>query len=101
MGDLVFGDPNSVIPALRQLPSGQSLVYHTGNLQSECYPPKRNPDLEAIRAEAWRLHMAGLVCLTQRRLGQPINNAQIIDWFMGVGPGFEYIATRKKQEVLP
>jgi hypothetical protein len=85
---VIPGDPNTVIPAVRELRKGEKVVYHTGFLDSD----RGIPNVRIIATEVFERARAGLVLLTQRRLGPPIFKGEV-DWRNGVGPGFEYIAT--------
>jgi len=85
---IIAGDPNKVIPAIRELKKGEKVVYHTGFLDSD----RGVPNVRVIATEVFERARVGLIHLTQRRLGPPISNGQV-DWRNGVGPGFEYIAT--------
>lgn len=80
------------IQKLRTIQPGESFVYFTGFLDKE---RERNPRGEAAQIAnlAYDLFIEKKVCLTQRRLGLPIRKDGAIDWHLGHGEGFEYIAT--------
>lgn len=87
-------DDESIITRLYTLRPGQSVIYYVGFLDAE-----RNGDPLAIKAAvlAGQLARQGKVHLTQRRLGLPTKDG-VTDWFTGIGPGFEYIATGALRE---
>jgi hypothetical protein len=70
---------------LRNLKPGEAVVYHKGYLGLA-------PGVADVASTALELSKQGKVHLTQRRLGPPTLKGQV-DWKMGAGPGFEYIAT--------
>lgn len=91
------------IRKLNALQPGESFVYFIGFLDKE---RERNPKSEKAQTAdaAYNLFMEKKVCLTQRRLAPPVRKDGAIDWHLGCGTGFEYIATGalppKKRERL-
>lgn len=83
-------DYEQISMRLRTLGPGQRVVYFVGYLDSERL--ERPNGLASLTADvALGLSKKGLVFLVQRRLGPPVCRA-CIDWRLGHGPGFEYIA---------
>ena len=83
---------SDVLHKLNNLQRGESFIYHTGFSLVSC--PKK------VRNAAYKAAMDDRVHLTQRRLGLPVTGTtlsghKIVDWYAGLGPGFEYIATCK------
>lgn len=83
-------DPNTVIPALRGIKTGEQVIYHIGHLSNDRGGSYNNVGQNAKLA--MDLSDQGRVKLFQRRLGPPIRGDGTVDWKFGVGPGFEYIA---------
>ena len=79
---------------LKVLRPGEMVTYYKGNVAN------MNPTVgsHATSRLAWDLHEEGKVHLVQRRLGKPKNHLGMIDWNMGCGPGFEYIAIGKSKK---
>jgi hypothetical protein len=91
MGLIKNGETNVIIPALRELQKGKTLVYHRGHLDSD----RGLREIGLIADEAWKLYEEGRITLTQKRLSKPKRNGHgEIDWHGGYSPeGFEYRAT--------
>jgi hypothetical protein len=85
------GDINTIIPNLRELQKGVTLVYHPGHLDSD----RGLREIGLIADLAWELYESGKIILTQKRLGAPRRNGHgEIDWHSGYcREGFEYHAT--------
>ena len=80
--EVTFGDDNSVLPVLRTLTAGDSVIYHRGNLASDREPrPSGLNPVRHIASEAWYLYCQGHVLLTQRKIASIDKNV------------YEYIAT--------
>jgi hypothetical protein len=62
--------PNVVIPALRELRRGQSMIYYTGFLTKDRGPP--NDEISQIASAAWALFESGYITLVQRRLSENV-----------------------------
>ena len=84
-------DAQQLIIELDRLRPGEQVVYFTGFLDFE---RQKNPTPEEVRVAniAYALSQQRKVVLTQRRLGPPVYHG-MVDWRVGVGCGFEYIAT--------
>ncbi len=84
--EIVAGDPNSIVPALRELRRSEKIVYHTGFLASDRdrksagsrQNNQRAANVCLIARTAMGLSNRGAVHLTQRKLKEGV---------------YEYIAT--------
>lgn len=84
-------DISEIIFRLKNLHVGERVTYYTG-----CLASQRAEIGNAHTAQtAWELSERGKVHLVQRRLGPPKTYMGQIDWHLGTGPGFEYIAIGK------
>ena len=81
----------SVLDALYNIRPGQKIVYFTGQLDKERLSMPKGP-ADIVANIAYLLCSEGKLHLFQKRLGPPKINNRTIDWSIGVGPGFDYIA---------
>ena len=81
-----------VIRRLRNLQPGEILVYHIGFLEADRL---NDPDgsINRVADAAYDLMCAGMLHLTQKRISAPITKDGFIDWKIGKGHGFRYLAT--------
>ena len=89
-------ETESVIKALSSLEPGESYIYFVGFLDEERIA---RPEGSAcvIADAAYQLAMADKVHLTQERRSPPTSRGEI-NWHLGCGKGFKYIATGAKQK---
>ena len=80
------------IKRLRELGPAQKLVYFTGFLEEERMKNPQGP-INAIAVVAYSLMEQGKIILTQKRISPPLNRVGNVSWDMGMGSGFNYIAT--------
>lgn len=82
---------SEIIFRLKNLQVGERVTYYVG-----CIARQRAElgDMQTAMV-AWELHERGKVHLVQRRMGPPKTYLGQIDWHLGSGPGFEYIAVGK------
>lgn len=78
-----------IIRKLRSLQPGFRVTYHIGFLEDD---RKRDHDLDMVATVAYDLYLEHRVLLVQRRIGHPMVAQKYVDWTLGLGRGFEYIA---------
>ena len=88
------------IKTLRSLKPGESYVYFVGYLDGERLTAPFGGN-SMIAAAAYELMQQGYVHLTQKRVGPPMVKNGIIDWKLGQGGGFRYIATGAQPKKKP
>jgi len=84
--------PDKTIHTLRNLGPGEEIIYFVGWLDTERLVRPQGPDCK-VADEAYRLMKEGKLHLTQRRISAPAAKGGFIDWKVGRGSGFKYIAT--------
>lgn len=82
---------SEIIFRLKNLQVGESVTYYVGCLASQ----RAEVGNAHTASTAWELSERGKVHLVQRRMGPPKTYLGQIDWHLGSGPGFEYIAIGK------
>lgn len=82
-----------IIYRLRAIQPGEKVIYYKGSVAN--LKPTFGSHLTSRLA--WDLHEEGKVHLLQRRLSKPKTHLGIIDWCLGCGTGFEYIAIGKSK----
>ncbi len=82
----------SIIDALNNIRPGQKIVYFKGHLDAERFVFPRGP-AQIVAEAALRLAIEGKLYLTQKRLSPPILPDGTVDRTLGIGDGFDYIAT--------
>ena len=82
-----------IVYRLKSLKPGEKVTYYKGDLAN--MTPIMGSHVTSRLA--WDLHEEGKVHLLQRRLGKPKTYLKTIDWSLGCGPGFEYIAVGKSR----
>lgn len=86
-----------IIKRMRALRPGESLVYHVGFLDGDRMAG--DGSVYRIAKAALEFSSMGIIHLTQQRLGTPKTGEGYIDWKLGIGGGFKYIATGAKPKV--
>ncbi len=84
---------------LRTLGPESKVTYFIGFLDSERLERPKGAAAQ-VANEALELCRQGLIHLVQRRLGPPVIRS-VVDWRLGHGPGFEYIAIGAGKRVRP